>query len=273
MSDSKRQAALVKHAAVVSGPSDAARTLVFTHGFGSDQSVWAPVVTDLARDHRVVTYDLAGCGRSDPAAFVQYRYLNLQGFALDLVDLIEALGLRDVVAIGHSMGAMASALARIARPDLIARLVLIGASPHYLDQPGYRGGFSPQDVDDVYGAITRDFQGWSETFARRCMGHPEHPDLAAEFVRSFQAMPPANVLTMACAIFQSDHREDMAKVSCPTLILQAGHDAAVPPEVAQFLHDAIRDSRLVHLDATGHLPHASAPGEVVAAIREFLAEA
>ena len=264
------QEATRRHGITLMGPPDAPRTFVFTPGFGSDQTVWGPIADAFAADSRVLTYDIVGAGRSDPAAFVQHEYLNLRAYARDLVRLLDALGLRRVVAVGHSVGAMASALASIDRPDLVGELVLIGASPHYLDKPGYHGGFTRQDVDDVYGAITLDYQGWVETFARRCMANPDRPDLAAEFIRCFRTIPAEHALTIARAIFQSDHREDMAKVTRPTLILQAREDAAVPPEVAIFLRDAIRGSRLVQVDATGHLPHASAPAQVVAAIRDFL---
>ncbi len=266
----RREDVIRKHAVTEAGPADAGPALVFTHGFGSDQSAWRHVAADLARDHRVVTYDLAGAGRSDPAQFVQHRYLNLRAYAEDLAVLIEGLGLKGVVAVGHSVGAMASALAAIERPDLISRLVLLGASPHYLDEPDYPGGLTRGDVGRIYSAITSDFPQWVDGISKHFMGNADRPELAAEFARCFLAIPPENALTIACAIFQSDHRADLARVRQPTLILQSRDDPAVPPAVARFVKEAIEGSRLVDLEATGHLPHLSAPAEVTAAIREFL---
>ncbi|MCK7494961.1 MAG: alpha/beta hydrolase [Comamonadaceae bacterium] len=102
-------------------------------------------------------FDNAGTGSSEPAAFQQHRYLTLDGYAADLNALLDALQLRDVVFVGHSLGAMSGLLAAIARPEQFARLVAVGASPRYLDDPtdGYHGGFSEDDLNALYHAVTR----------------------------------------------------------------------------------------------------------------------
>ena len=81
-------------------------------------------------------FDNAGAGRADPAAFVASRYLNLGGYADDLLAVCAAAGVRDAVLVGHSIGAMICALAAIREPKRFSKLVMIGASPRYLDAPG-----------------------------------------------------------------------------------------------------------------------------------------
>ena len=62
---------LIKNHVTVTGNVNAERTLVFVHGFGTDQTVWAPVVSAFADDHRIVLLDNVGAGQSAPEAFVQ----------------------------------------------------------------------------------------------------------------------------------------------------------------------------------------------------------
>lgn len=256
----------------VSGRTDAARTLVFVHGFGTDQSAWQPVAASLADDHRIVLLDNVGAGGSDPAAFVQHRYLNLRRYATDLNEVCAALALEHPVLVGHSVGAMICALSTLDNPGFASRLVMVGASPRYIDTDDYRGGFSKQDIDAVYGAVTTRYSEWAETFGTTALGRADHPELSRSFVENIRSIPPDRALTVLCSIFQSDHREDIAKLDLPTLVLQTREDMVVPREVAEFLHRNIRGSRLEVIDTAGHLPHVSAPALVASAIRRYLTD-
>jgi sigma-B regulation protein RsbQ len=85
-----------------------------------------------------------------------------------------------------------------------------------------------------------------------------------------KSISPIHALTALCAIFQSDHRADLARVTVPTLLLQSQDDFAVPMFVAEYLHQHIRGSRLKIIQATGHFPHISAPHEMILAMREYI---
>ncbi|MFO1412851.1 MAG: alpha/beta fold hydrolase [Burkholderiales bacterium] len=261
---------LARNHVTVAGNATAPRTMVFVHGLGTDQGAWRDVWPAFADDHRIVLLDNVGAGRSDPTAFVQTQYLNLHGYARDLVQVWTALDLAGAVVVGHSVGAMVAVLASIAAPGRCAKLVLLNASPRYLDDRGYRGGFSRGDLDAIYSAVSRNFVGWADGFAPTLMGHPDRPQLAQHFADTLKQVPAAHALTILCSIFQSDHRADLARIAVPTLIVQTRDDPAVPPEVAAYLHAHIPGSRLATIEATGHLPHVSAPAQVVAAIRGFL---
>lgn len=260
---------LARHAVRVVGRADAGRTLVFVHGFGTDQSLWQGLVPAFGDAWRIVLLDNAGAGSSDPAAFVQSRYLGLRQYALDLVEVLDALGARGAVAVGHSAGAMMALLASLERPELVSKLVLIAASPRYLDADGYRGGFTEDDLQRTYSAVIGNFAGWVDGFSPLAMNAPEKPELARHFADALRRIPPQRALTVLCSILQSDHRADVEKVAAPTLLLHAREDVFVPDAVAAYLHARIAGSRLVTVNARGHFPHLVAPGEAVAAIRDF----
>lgn len=252
----------------VTGNPEAARTLILVHGLGTNQTVWSAVAASFERDFRIVLMDHAGS--NDSSGFDQADYLDLHGYARDLLAVCRALDLRDAVAVGHSVGAMIVLLASLAQPGHFSKLVLLGGSPRYLDEPGYRGGFTKADLDQTYSVVMSDQKSWAQGFAAAAVGSSAPARLAMHLAESLQQIPQKHLLTVLCAIFQSDHRADLARVSHPTLIIQSREDAIVPLPVAQFMHDHIRGSQLRVIEAKGHLPHLSAPGHVVDAMWDFV---
>ncbi|MFE2480731.1 alpha/beta fold hydrolase [Streptomyces sp. NPDC059389] len=246
-------------------------TVVLAHGFGCDQNMWRLTVPALAQDHRVVLFDYVGSGRSDLSAFSEDRYASLAGYAADVVEVCEALDLRDAVYVGHSVSAMIGVLAADAAPGRIGALVMVAPSPRYIDDVGYRGGFSVQDIDELLDSLESNYLGWSAAMAPVIMGNEDRPELGEELKNSFCATDPEAARVFARTTFLSDSRDDLKSVRVPTLILECTQDAIAPREVGAFVHHAIPGSTLISLDATGHCPHLSAPEATNAAITGFLA--
>jgi sigma-B regulation protein RsbQ len=253
----------------VSG-AEGGRPMVFLHGFGCDQSMWRFVAPEFERDHRVVLLDHVGAGGSDAAAYQPARYRSLEGYARDVLEVCDELGLDDVVLVGHSVSAMIGILAANAQPERIGALVLVGPSPRYVDDEGYTGGFSREDIDGLLETMGTDYLGWSSSMAPVIMGNGERPELGEELTASFCRTDPEIAREFAKLTFLSDNREDLSRVTVPSLVLQSSEDAIAPREVGEYVHSQTPDSELVVLSATGHCPHMSAPAETVAAIREFV---
>jgi sigma-B regulation protein RsbQ len=247
--------------------------MIFAHGFGCDQNMWRYVAPAFEDRYRTVLFDYVGSGRSDLSAFDERRYATLHGYAGDVGDVIEALDLRDVIFVGHSVSSMIGTLAAIARPERFSRLVLIAPSPCYLNHPpDYMGGFSRQDIDDLLELMDKNYLGWAEFLAPLVMGNPDRPALTGELAQSFCSTDRRTARIFAQATFLSDHRPDLARLTVPSLLLSCADDAIAPPGVGDYLHRHLVRSVLQVLDATGHCPHMSHPQETVAAIRDHLAE-
>lgn len=246
------------------GPPGGMRTMILVPGFGCGQDVWADVARAFNRDYRVVLCDNVGLGR-----FGQLRQGGIDLLAEDLSSLCDRQGLKDVIAVGHGFGGMISLLAAADRPDLFSRLVLIAASPRYLDDEGYRGGFSQQEIDVLYQGIGHSFTDWVESFAERMLPAPEQPALVRRLTAALKALPPQSAEALLRSILQADHRAALGRVRQPTLLIHGNDDPTVPLTVARYLHRAIAGSRLAVLETPGHLPHVSAPDQVVAAMRAF----
>jgi sigma-B regulation protein RsbQ len=255
----------------VTGQSDGP-AIVFAHGFGCDQEMWRFVAPEFEADHQVVLFDQAGFGAANLDTWDAERHTSLSAYAEDLVSIVQKLGLRDVVFVGHSVSSMIGALAAIQAPELFSRLVMVGPSPRYVDDAdaGYVGGFSEGDIDDLLLGLESNQLGWSTAMAPVIMGNPDRPELGAELTESFCRTDPRVATAFARATFLSDNRADLAKVTVPTLVLQCSKDAIASDVVGRYVHDRIAGSEFVQLRATGHCPNLSAPAELVAAIRAYL---
>ena len=247
--------------------------MLFAHGFGCDQHMWRFVAPAFEDDYRVVLFDYVGSGRSDLAAYDADRYSTLAGYAQDVLDVIHALDLRDVVFVGHSVSAMIGVLAANREPERFARLILIGPSPRYVnDPPKYIGGFERSDIEGLLETMDRNFIGWANFLAPAIMKNPDRPELGAELTESFCSTDPVIARRFAEATFFADNRADLEQLTVPALVLQCSEDMIAPDAVGEYVHHALPGSTLRRMDATGHCPHMSAPKETIALMREYLAE-
>jgi sigma-B regulation protein RsbQ len=250
-----------------------APAMLFAHGFGCDQRMWRHVAPAFADDYRVVLFDYVGAGGSDLAAYDAARYGALDGYASDVLDVLGALDLREVVFVGHSVSAMIGVLAAIRAPERFARLVLVAPSPCYRNvPPDYTGGFERDQLDDLLELMDHDRDGFARYLAPAVAGNPERPELGAEVEASFCAADPWILRRFAEATFLSDNRADLARVRVPALVLQCTDDAIAPAAVGEYVHRHLVGSVLHRLQVTGHAPHLSHPAETVAAIRGYLAQ-
>jgi sigma-B regulation protein RsbQ len=254
----------------VHGPADG-QPMLFAHGFGCDQSMWRFVWPAFGDRYRIVLFDHVGYGNSDASAFDPRRHSSLEGYANDVVAICDELDLDRLVFVGHSVSAMIGVLAAIARPERFDRLVLVGPSPRYLDDEGYVGGFSEEDIAGLLESLESNYLGWSSTMAPVIMGNPDRPELSEELTNSFCRTDPAIAAAFARATFLGDNRRDLERVRTRTLVLQSSDDVIAPLPVGEYVHDRLPDSQFVLLDAIGHCPNLSAPDQTVAAIERFLA--
>ena len=262
---------LARNNVTVSG-RPGAPAMVFAHGFGCDQNMWRGVAPAFAEDHTVVLFDHVGAGHSDSSAYDEDRYGTLDGYAADLLEILAALDLSDVVLVGHSVSAMIGVLAANQEPDRFAALVLVAPSPRYVDDDGYVGGFSRPDIEELLESLDSNYLGWSAAMAPVLMANPDRPELGQELANSFCRTDPEIARHFARVTFLSDNRADLARVRVPALVLQCADDVIAPLEVGDYLHRELAGSTLVRLEATGHCPNLSAPGETVAAIKAFLSD-
>lgn len=229
-------------------------TLILSHGFGCDQSMWKFLLPHFIKRFRVITYDLVGAGQSDLGSYDRDKYASLWGYAADLNELIDEYADGPVILAGHSAGAM------------------IGASPCYIDAASYIGGFSPDEIHSLLDTLDDNYLGWSSTMAPVLMGAPGQPALGEELINSFRRTDAQIARQFARIIFLSDHRQDIAGLPTPALIVQCCDDPVVPVAVGEYLHRVLPNSQLSVIDNIGHYPQLSAPSACSAVMDTFFTQ-
>lgn len=246
--------------------------MVFAHGFGCDQNMWRFVAPAFENHFKVVLFDYVGSGRSDLDSYDPQRYATLEGYARDVVEILDALQLTNVIFVGHSVSSMIGMLAAADRPELFSNLVLVGPSPCYINDDEYTGGFSREDIEGLLQMMEKNYIGWASFLAPAVMKNPEHPELSAELEESFCSTDPVIARRFAEATFLSDNRSDLERVKTPALIMQCSDDMIAPECVGEYVHQRLLNSTYSLLKATGHCPQMSHPEETIATIERYLSK-
>ena len=233
--------------------------LVLQHGFGTDLTVWNKVLPALEPHFRIFRMNLAGAGAQGADAFDPSQYDSITAHADDLLLVLNDLEIKECLFVGASVGSMVGLLASIEQPKLFHKLIVIGASPRYLNDVDYTGGFEQEHLDALYEAMSRDYQGWVSGFAPLAVRGLPDSEAVQEFSRSLFSLRPDIALSTARTIFQSDFRGQLPLVMRPVVLLQMLNDIAVPPQVGDYLQKHLRGSTLELLAAEGHFPHLSHP--------------
>jgi sigma-B regulation protein RsbQ len=258
-----------RNAVTVTG-SPSGQPMMFAHGYGCDQNMWRFVTPAFADAYRIVLFDHVGNGKSDLGAYDGKRYSTLDGYASDILEIIDEYDLHDVIYVGHSVAAMMGVLAAARAPERFAHLVLVGPSPRYINDGDYVGGFGRPDIEELLESLDSNYLGWSSAMAPVIMGNPDRPELGAELTNSFCRTDPEIARRFARATFLADNRADLAEVRTPSLILQCADDVIAPAVVGDYVHRHLPGSTLIAMNATGHCPNLSAPEETIAAIKAYL---
>lgn len=245
--------------------------MLLAHGFGCDQNMWRFITPAFESDYKIVLFDYVGSGKSDLKAYSQERYGSLDGYAQDVLDVCAALDLKDVIFVGHSVSSVIGMLASIREPERFARLIFVGPSPCYVnDPPAYIGGFERSDLVGLLDLMEKNYIGWANYLAPAIMKNPDRPELTRELEESFCSTDPKISRRFAEVTFFSDNRSDLSKVKTPSLIMQCSEDAIAPLEVGNYLKLNLPNSELRIMKATGHCPHMSHPEETVEIIKQYL---
>lgn len=246
------------------------KTLVISHGYATDQSVWHKVLPFLMKNHKVISFDLPFAGAVNPSKFNYNRYKSYHGYADDLLLILDELNVDKCVFLGHSMSAMIGSLAAIRKPSLFEKLIYLGGSPRYINGPGYEGGFEQKDIDQLLQFMKTNYTGFASAFPPMAVG-AKFPAAIEEFKKTILSMNHKVAIFVAKQVFECDERAILPHVRVPVAIIQSEKDIVAPVFVAQYLKTHLGGKTHVELLPTeGHLPQLSAPHLVIKALEPFL---
>ncbi|XVE61319.1 hypothetical protein DITRI_Ditri06bG0030300 [Diplodiscus trichospermus] len=138
----------------------------------------------------MVVFDMVFSPNVNPYLYEPKRCSsNFNGYADDLVCLLDQLHVEKTIYLGHSMSAMVGCMAAINRPQLFTHLVLLSVSPRYINDERYHGGFRRSEINAICQNIEENFLGWVQDFAPKAVGLNATAAIA-KFKKSLGRMKP-----------------------------------------------------------------------------------
>lgn len=267
--------------------------MLFLHGFPEFWFAWHAQLQEFGRDHFAVAPDTRGVNLSDkPGKLSDYR---AQAIVADLVALVQALGYRHCVLVGHDWGgALAYAMA-IARPDMVRRLVILNAvhpwtfarelchNPRQIDASAYMNLFRQPDAADTLlandcawlrgmlaghdGSAPAWFDAATAARYAEAWMRPGAIEAGLNYYRASPLHPPTGTEAGACAV-----KIDPAtvQVRMPTLVLWGDQDRHLLPGCLDGLERVVPDLRVQHLPDASHWLAHEQPEAVHRMIRAFI---
>ena len=258
-----------------SGPA-----LLLIHGIGDNSMAWQPVHSKLARRFTVIAPDLLGHGQSDkPRA--DY---SVAAYANGMRDLLSVLDIDQVTVVGHSLGGGVAMQFAYQFPQMVERLVLIGAGGvtkevnialRLASLPGGSEALSLlrlplvlptlQIAGQVLGAVIGSTGvGRDIPNALRILADLPEPTASAAFSRTLRAVVDwrGQVVTMLDRCYLTE--------SVPVQLVWGEQDAMIPVSHGQMAHAAMPGSRLEIFPDSGHYPFHQHPNRFVDLVEHFI---
>lgn len=246
------------------------RVVVLANGLGTSQNTWRHVVTALQHRARFVRFDNVCSPMSPPGGYRAEVYNTLFAYTDDVVGLLDELDVHDCLFVGHSISGIIGLLAAVAAPERIGRLALICSTPRFLTDVDFRAGFPRARIDEILDAAQHDYPAWAREFSAAAIGSDASSADLEEFRALLTDMRPDIALRVLQAVFFGDHRAMLGRVQQPVCVLHAQEDVMVPSSAGEYLVQQLPDARLVPLSSTGHVPHLTAPAEVIHTLSHLL---
>jgi 3-oxoadipate enol-lactonase len=232
----------------VTGPEDAP-VVVLSNSLGATRAMWDPQVPALAERFRVVTYDTRGHGTS-PAPAGPY---TLDDLVDDVLALLDRVGAERAHIAGLSLGGMVGMRLAAREPHRVHRLAVLCTSAKT----------EPQGFLDRAAAVRADgTEPIAPAVVSRWLTPPyaaEHPDLVARLEAMIAGCDDEGYAACAEVVAGIDLREDLARITAPTLVIGGGEDQALPPEHQRAIFEGIQGSQLEVLSPGAHLVNLEQP--------------
>jgi len=237
----------------------------------------------LATFCRVVMFDKAGVGLSDPVPHVR----TLDDRAAEIEAVMDAVGFERAVLFGGSESGPVSIFFAATRPERTRALILTGTFSYFgfdgwddldRDPAELRARLVPELGDD-YTPSTEQLARW-QTWCRAAgsaWGSGEALKALLPSVRSIRQLAmvermsasPGMARAALEAVFRTDVRSILPTVTAPTLVIHA-RDEVIPVQEGRYIADHIPGARLLEVDGNDHVPWLADPDMFTTEIEEFL---
>ena len=241
--------------------------IIFLHAFPLNRSMWDGITTALLEDqrYRLVTLDWRGFGESDITSDIS----TMDMFADDVVALMDALGMRQAVICGLSMGGYAAFALWRKYASRIQGLILADMRPGADNDEGKANREQLAQLVESHGVdVVADMQvpRLLSEYTRQ-----QHPEVEIRVRQMIGATTPQGVASASRGMAQRhDSTNLLQDITCSTLILVGEQDAITPPATAQDYASKIPNAQFAVIPRAGHLSNVEQPEAYLEQMRRFL---
>lgn len=244
--------------------------IVLIHGFGSSLHTWDAWAADLAKDHRVIRFDLPGFGLTGPDPTGDY---SMDRTVAVIHALLDAKGVERATLVGNSLGGLAAWNYAARHPGRVEKLALLAPG-------GYpRAGVAFDQTVEVPSAFKAMRYTLPEGTVRASLqplfGNPAAltPELLTRYRDMMLAPGVRQAMVDRLEEFKLSNPDPaLATIQAPTLLMWGERDIMVPARDAEKFAAALPNERLVLYPGVGHMPMEEIPTQSLADLRAFLAE-
>lgn len=240
--------------------------LVLVHGFTGSKENWLPMVAELSRRHRVIVPDLPGWGESTRLDGADY---GIAAQALRLAGFLDALEVRGVALVGHSMGGAISGVVAARHGERLAMLGLMNSAgvsfkPNEFARRVLAGDL-PFNVDDR--------AGWAVLMNELFVEQPFLPARLADVLieRNRESHDfHRRVMERLRGDEQLLLEQNLGAIKVPTLVVWCDGDRVLDVSAVETLARGLALAELVTLNGCGHMPMMERPFDTALAIDAFV---
>ncbi|WP_055479456.1 3-oxoadipate enol-lactonase [Sphaerimonospora mesophila] len=251
--------------------------LLLGPSMGTSLAVWDPQVPALARDRRVIRWDLPGHGGS-PADVVDTTpgATTIADLGRLVLALADSLGVDRFDYAGISIGGAVGAWLAVHHPERVASLAMVCSSARFGEPAAWHERAALVRAEGTAPLVEMSATRWFTPSFLESRGFPESggfPESRAEaLINDLRAADPAGYAAGCDALASYDLRGDLARIAVPTLVIAGRDDSATPPTHGRELADGIPGASLVEVARAAHLANVERPKAVLAALLGHLAD-
>lgn len=246
----------------VSGDPDGI-PVVFANSLGTDFRIWDRVLPLLPAGLRVLRYDMRGHGLSD-APEGDYFMGDL---VADAAGLMDALGFKDAVFVGLSIGGVVAQGLAVERPDLVRAAVLSNTAAKIGTEASWGSRIATVRAEGIEAIADKVMELWfSPAF------HAARADELALWRHMLTRTPVAGYLGCCAAMAHTDLRDSTPGIRQPVLAIGGDRDGSTPPDLVRETAETIPGARFELIRGAGHIPCVEQPEAVARLLTGFLEE-
>ncbi len=240
------------------GPEDGA-PVVFANSLGTDIRLWDPILPHLPAGLRILRYDKRGHGLSD----VPPGPYSMGALISDAEQIIDHVGLKNVLFVGLSIGGMIAQGLAAKRLDLVRAAVLSNTGAKIGTREMWADRIAGVEAGGLQAAADATMQRWFSDAFRQT---PEFHAWRNLFLRT----PAEGWTGCAAAIAGTDFYNTTAALRLPVLGIAGTEDGSTPPDLVRETAMLVPGAKFALIRGAGHLPCVEAPQEYAGLLTDFL---